>query len=716
MDADASWEEWSGFTSGLAALPLTPRVYFVLVHVRGSWPWLQILPLVYMLCGMYCCYAVCPVLLNVLLAWLSRALASWPFEVIILVVFCTGIGAFLVPWVPGLTVYIFGGLVLSKTCSWGAGPETRFWVGALVNIAVGLLLKLVACAVQQKCIGELLGRSLSVRRAVGVHKPMIRCIEAELRQPGWTVGKVAILCGGPDWPTSVLAGVLRLSLWQCELGTLPIIFFVIPCALTGSFYLKKGSSPIWSRAANLMTLLSLLVSLLLWMLALWAIQGRLEKDHFELQRPLPQNAELEWLDFRDAEVARRCAVVWADVPRFTRWTFALGAVIHVLVCHVLYWMNESLFGKFSVSDDIDSLKWYGADGGLFNLWSVATLAVYGVSLLAYLQYSAWHRLSQSEARKRAAQEVEARREAWLQDYDRRCLEASDSRGRALDASPQETRRPGSAVCDGEAALPPRSWAEEHGTASPSTPLARSPSGTGRSHSRGGLHPDHARPDAWAPGLMGGTAGGGPADEREEAGGAWQEESGRAWESESDGSSASGLEWAAGDSEPVALAAGKPLAWSRGGAAAAAAADMPPLGAVSGSTTPMAGLTDARPAPLAACPGPVHADAPSAEAAVQVLHEASQLRPDPLARAPDELAGSGPPTPAAGVQVLRLVARWPRPPGPVLELAPLAPLAPTPPCSPPASPTVLTRALSLVDRKVVHQQAEPRKQLGRLYRL
>ena len=37
-------------------------------------------------------------------------------------------------------------------------------------------------------------------------------------RPGMSFGKCMILCGGPDWPTSVLAGILRLSLVQCTIG------------------------------------------------------------------------------------------------------------------------------------------------------------------------------------------------------------------------------------------------------------------------------------------------------------------------------------------------------------------------------------------------------------------------------------------------------------------------------------------------------------------
>ncbi|CAK0896758.1 unnamed protein product, partial [Prorocentrum cordatum] len=254
-----------------------------------------------------------------------------------------------------------------------------------------------------------------------------------------------------------------------------------------------------------MTLSSLMVSLLLWALALWAMQDRLEKDHLELERPLPQNAELEWLEFRDAEVARRCALVWADLPRLTRWTFAFGAVVQVLVCHVLCWMNDSLFGNVNVSDDIDTLQWYGSDGGLFNFWSVATLSVYCAAFLAYAQYGAWHRLTQSGARRRAVREVEAQKCAWLQDYDRRCREALGSHDRVPAAAPPERRPPpgklgGDDACRGAV-----------GAASPRTPPPRTPRGA----SPGGHWPEAAGPPS--PRTAGGPAGEGPGDEREAGG-------------------------------------------------------------------------------------------------------------------------------------------------------------------------------------------------------
>ena len=48
---------------------------------------------------------------------------------------------------------------------------------------------------------------------VGVDPPneTMTSIKAILQEDGLSMGKVMILVGGPDWPTSVLTGLLKLS-------------------------------------------------------------------------------------------------------------------------------------------------------------------------------------------------------------------------------------------------------------------------------------------------------------------------------------------------------------------------------------------------------------------------------------------------------------------------------------------------------------------------
>merc|ERR1712007_292946 len=109
---------------------------------------------------------------------------------------------------------------------------------------------------------------------------------------------------------------MGISVLQCEIGTTPIIGFVAPFALTGSFYLRTGEEfgDVWNNSASLMFIASGVVSLILWGISGWALQSELEYHYDDLTRPLPQNADLEWLDYLHEEITKRAAIHWKDVP------------------------------------------------------------------------------------------------------------------------------------------------------------------------------------------------------------------------------------------------------------------------------------------------------------------------------------------------------------------------------------------------------------------
>eukprot|EP00403_Amphidinium_massartii_P033378 CAMPEP_0178450438 /NCGR_PEP_ID=MMETSP0689_2-20121128/43126_1 /TAXON_ID=160604 /ORGANISM="Amphidinium massartii, Strain CS-259" /LENGTH=2270 /DNA_ID=CAMNT_0020075907 /DNA_START=356 /DNA_END=7165 /DNA_ORIENTATION=- len=367
-------------------LYLTPRVTYALGQM-AKWERIPIIFKCYLLCAIAFSYQVAPLLLNVGLAWVQKVLADWNFGLVVALTFLIGIIAFLLPPVPGMTIYIFGGLMLSSTCPIGGrGSDAGFWWGALINIGLGWVLKLAACAIQQGIIGGFLGRNLWVRQTVGVHKVAIRSVEQVLRKKGLSIGKVAILCGGPDWPTSVLAGMLRLSLLECELGTMPIILFVAPCSLSGSFYLKKATSQVWERAANMMILLSVVVNVSLWAVAAWAIQGQIEKDLNQLSRPLVQNVDLEWLDFKAKMVKSGIALTWDDVPLFPGLLYVLGAATQAAVVTMMQFRYYWFFHSFQVSEDIDTIKSWD---DLITFRGVVAVIMYFMCWLGYFVFSQW---------------------------------------------------------------------------------------------------------------------------------------------------------------------------------------------------------------------------------------------------------------------------------------------------------------------------------------
>ena len=63
-------------------------------------------------------------------------------------------------------------------------------VGATVYcVFLGLVLKLLACACQQKLIGEQLGSSVAIRQFCGVNSPLMRTMRVILRKPGINMAK-----------------------------------------------------------------------------------------------------------------------------------------------------------------------------------------------------------------------------------------------------------------------------------------------------------------------------------------------------------------------------------------------------------------------------------------------------------------------------------------------------------------------------------------------
>lgn len=61
-----------------------------------------------------------------------------------------------------------------------------------------------------------------------------------LKRDGLKTDKMAVLVGGPDWPTSVITGILRLPLVPMLLGTLPILLIIIPVVMAAAFQVQAG--------------------------------------------------------------------------------------------------------------------------------------------------------------------------------------------------------------------------------------------------------------------------------------------------------------------------------------------------------------------------------------------------------------------------------------------------------------------------------------------
>ena len=167
-----------------------------------------------------------------------------------------GLIMFLIPVVPGPLVYLASGVLIVPVCeaAWGGeneigagclsttgngsvsagssagsgegGDLTPFFLACLWASSISYALKLIAHVLQQKCIGETLQKSVYVRSLVSPNSRLMKALRVLLEQPGVTPAKVCVMCGGPDWPTSVLCGLLRLSCCQALAGLTPMFIVV----------------------------------------------------------------------------------------------------------------------------------------------------------------------------------------------------------------------------------------------------------------------------------------------------------------------------------------------------------------------------------------------------------------------------------------------------------------------------------------------------------
>lgn len=171
------------------------------------------------------------------LGWMISVMSSLHPAVVLVAFVALGVGMFLLPPVPGPPVYLTGGVLVVGSLQESMG----YWGAVLVCILVCWVTKLVSCALQQKMIGENLSGVVAVRYAVGINSLQMRAIRYCLMQPGLNPAKIAILCGGPDWPTSVLCGILRVPLAEAMIGTAPVIVLYLGfTVLAGAFQLKIG--------------------------------------------------------------------------------------------------------------------------------------------------------------------------------------------------------------------------------------------------------------------------------------------------------------------------------------------------------------------------------------------------------------------------------------------------------------------------------------------
>jgi len=298
----------------------------------------------------------------VFLAKLGEELATMEFPVVCGIFFVVGWIMFLLPPVPGVPVYMASGTIIvprAKLDDW------NFYVAVLFSSCFCLVLKLCAVCCQQKGFGEGLGRWNSVKMAVGVHTATIRAIEKILKRPGMRVEKVCILCGGPDWPTSVLTGILKLSLPQMLLGTLPCFFLIAPCVLAGASLTDKDLKSF----SPMIALVAAVTQGGMGVMAMGYVAREQERSAEELSQPVPEHAIL--IEKSEEATLRsnkyRLETAWKKFKFIQKFLLLAAVICMSMTCYVAGGLGSQCFRKFELGNAVDDPFPDGLDGKVSNL-------------------------------------------------------------------------------------------------------------------------------------------------------------------------------------------------------------------------------------------------------------------------------------------------------------------------------------------------------------
>lgn len=333
----------------------------------------------------------------VFLSWMIERTANFGLAAVTGIMIGVGVLMFLLPPVPGLPVYLALGIVLPAQ-----GHELMGWTWSIVySSAVGLFLKLTSSALQQVLFGQKLSHYVQVRQFVGINSSLMKAMRLVVGKKGLSISKVAILIGGPDWPTSVLCGIMRLSVFQIMIGTIPTIVLVIPSCLTGTLlYMASLKSengvPQYPWAFTVSTITAAFTAGIQFCSMLVAAHylERAVDQRSEEVAAIEDDMEVKEADARDEHI-RKCyksVTEWNAIPLVPKVTLVCSLVSVTASCYMVQFFTSLCFVDYSLTDTIDGNLEGNAANLFLPLGWVAAGSFFG-SMILLIIFTSWGKVS-----------------------------------------------------------------------------------------------------------------------------------------------------------------------------------------------------------------------------------------------------------------------------------------------------------------------------------
>jgi TRAP-type C4-dicarboxylate transport system permease small subunit len=218
-----------------------------------------------------------------------------------------------------------------------------------------------------------------------------------LQEPGLSVAKVAILVGGPDWPTSVLCGIMRLDLVPILLGTTPVFFLIVPTLLTGSFtYMAslklENGQPEFQSASTLATVFAAITAVVQFgamVVAAFYLEQTVSNKGEELDK-IEVDVGVKEREDKQEEINKCYKEVtqWDRVPFLAKALLMLSLATMVTSCYMVQLFSTHCFANYELTYTIED----NLDGDWTNLLlplGRAACLLFIVSCLELYGYIAW---------------------------------------------------------------------------------------------------------------------------------------------------------------------------------------------------------------------------------------------------------------------------------------------------------------------------------------
>jgi hypothetical protein len=311
----------------------------------------------------------------VFLSWLNGELAPMPMYAVLFIYVLVGLFMFLNPAIPGMPVYITGGILVTQKgkCDNG-GDDAAFAAGLGLACLSCWAIKILSVIIQHKVIGEKLGTRLWVKSLIGINSPTTKAMGIILSRPGLDLAKTYILVAGPDWPTTVLTGVLGCPIWSVLGGSMFIISLIAPACMSAAALIyekpcdgvvssgSSGSSSSNSSSVSgsgsgeeegsskLLTISALCIAFTGIVQVYMLVQSAKYINHtikHEKEAIAAKGIDQEVEDYDEALKRRRqlwkCVTQWELAPKCIKTTIASGAIFMAMSVYMIIGLGESCF-------------------------------------------------------------------------------------------------------------------------------------------------------------------------------------------------------------------------------------------------------------------------------------------------------------------------------------------------------------------------------------